>query len=250
MSYRRSIDPATMTHEQMIEDTNQITEYLKHRFNHEKIYLIGYSWGSYLGIKTIEKHPENYFAYIGIGQVTNQVESDKLSYDYMLQHAMEINDKSAVKKLSRFDRNASDFPCTEYISKVRLPMMNKYGIGFMRDNFSMAGIVKDILFFGGYTFSEKINFIQGMLFSEKHLWDNNQKGNLFESSVLFHVPVYFIHSKYDYMVSYSLARDFFEIIEAPGKYFFTFENSAHSPHIEEPEKFVEIVRNIAFQLRN
>jgi pimeloyl-ACP methyl ester carboxylesterase len=247
MSYSNSLDPATMTLGQMIEDTRQITEYLKRRFNQQKIYLIGHSWGSYLGIKTIEKHPENYSAFIGIGQVTNQVESERLAYDYMLQYAMENNDKSAVKNLERFNKNASDFPNMEYIGTVRSSLMNKYGIGMMRDNFSMAGLVKGILFFKGYTLSEKMNYIRGMTFSLTHLWDYVVEDNLFESSISFHVPVYIVHGKYDYQVSYSLAKQYFDIIDAPGKLFFTFENSAHSPLIEEPDKFIMILLQIQQQ---
>ncbi|MCL2066161.1 MAG: alpha/beta hydrolase [Treponema sp.] len=250
MSFSNSIEINTMTLEQMVEDTRQITEYLKHRFNKEKIYLMGHSWGSFLGIKTIEKYPGNYMAYIGIGQVTNQLESEKLAYDYMLQHAMEIGDKSAVRNLEKVNKNAFDFPTLEYIGNVRSPLMNKYGIGVIRDNFSMAGLVKDILFFKGYTFSEKLKFIRGMSFSLEHLWDYIIENNLFEPSILFQVPVYIIHGKYDYQVSYALSRGYFEIIEAPGKSFFAFEESAHSPNVEEPEKFVQVVLNIALQLEN
>jgi pimeloyl-ACP methyl ester carboxylesterase len=250
MSFSNSIDIATMTLEQMIEDTRQITEYLKRRFNQEKIYLMGHSWGTFLGIKTIEKHSENYLAFIGIGQITNQVESEKLAYDYMLRHAMEINDKSAVKNLEKFNRNASDFPTMEYIGTVRSSLMNKYGIGIMRDNISMAGLIKNILLFKGYTLSEKLKFIQGMSFSLTHLWDYVVEDNLFESSILFQVPVYITHGKYDYQVSYTLSREYFEKIETPKKSFFTFEKSAHSPNGEEPEKFVQIIRNIALQLEN
>jgi pimeloyl-ACP methyl ester carboxylesterase len=250
MSFNNSIDISTMTLEQMIEDTRQITEYLKRRFNQEKIYLAGHSWGSFLGIKTIEKHPENYLAYIGIGQVTNQVESEKLAYDYMLQYAIEINDKSAVKNLKKFNKNASDFPTFEYISTVRSPLINKYGIGIMRNNFSMAGLIKDILFFKGYTLSEKINLTRGMSFSQTHLWDYIDQDNLFESSISFQAPVYITHGKYDYVVSYTLAREYFEKIEAPEKSFFTFEKSAHSPNGEEPEKFAQTIHNIALQLQN
>jgi pimeloyl-ACP methyl ester carboxylesterase len=250
MSFSNSIDPATMTLEQMVEDTRQITEYLKSRFNQDKIFLMGHSWGSFLGIKTIEKYPENYLAFFGIGQVTNQVESEKLAYDFMLQHAIEINDKPAIRNLQKFDRNVPGFPTLEYIGTVRSPLMNKYGIGIMRENFSMAGLIKDIMFFKGYTLSEKIKYIQGMMFSLEHLWDYVVSDNLLESSISFQVPVYIIHGKYDYQVSYTLAREYFEIIEAPDKLFFSFENSAHSPNAEEPEKFVQIIHQIASQFIN
>ena len=249
MSFSKSIDPETMTLEQLIEDTKQITEYLKQCFNQEKIYLMGHSWGSFLGIKTIEKYPENYLAYIGIGQVTNQVESEKLAYDFMLQHAIEINDKSAIRNLQKFDRNALNFPMMEYIIASR-SLMNKYGIGMMHDNFSMARLVRYVMFFRGYTLSEKLKYNKSMEFSLKYLWNYVISDNLFESSISFQVPVYILHGKYDYQVSYTLAYEYYEIIEAPDKSFFSFENSAHSPNAEEPEKFVQIVRDIAQQLEN
>jgi Predicted hydrolases or acyltransferases (alpha/beta hydrolase superfamily) len=248
MSFSNSIDPATMTTEQMVEDTRQMTEYLQHRFNQEKIYLIGHSWGSYLGVKTIEKYPENYIAYIGIGQVTNQVKSEKLAYDYMLQHATEINDKSSVKNMKKFDKNAPDFPSIDYLGTVRGPLMNKYGIGFTHKNTpSMIGMMKMILFFKGYTLSEKTGCLRGMMFSLKTLWNDVIEDNLFESSVTFQVPVYITHGKYDYQVSHTLASEWFEKIEAPQKAFYTFEKSAHGTIMEEPEKFVQIIRNIALK---
>jgi pimeloyl-ACP methyl ester carboxylesterase len=106
------------------------------------------------------------------------------------------------------------------------------------------------LFFKGYTLSEKVNFVQGMSFSLIHLWDYVIEDNLFESSILFQVPIYIAHGKYDYQVSYTLACEYFEKIEAPEKSFFTFEKSAHSPNGEEPEKFVQIIRNIALESNN
>jgi pimeloyl-ACP methyl ester carboxylesterase len=250
MSFSNSIDPSTMTLEQMIEDTRHITEYLKSHFNQEKIFLMGHSWGSFLGIKTVEKYPENYFAFFGIGQVTNQMYSEKLGYDYMLQHAIEINDKSAIRNLQKFDKSSPNFPSMEYIGTVRSSLMNKYGIGLMRENFSMARFIKDIMFFKGYTLSEKIKYLQGTLFSLEHLWDNVLSDNLFETSILFQVPVYILHGKYDYQVSYTLAQEYFDKIEAPDKSFITFEKSAHSPIAEEPERFVQIVYQIASELED
>jgi pimeloyl-ACP methyl ester carboxylesterase len=247
MTFDRATDPSTMTLDQMIEDTRQMTEYLKQRFNQEKIYLMGHSWGSFLGIKTIEKYPENYTAYFGTGQVSNQRESEKIAYDYMLNHAKEIDDKAAIKSLEQFDRNASNFPQGEYMMTTRSALLNKYGIGIMHEDMSMMKVIKDMLFFEGYTFADKMGFMQGSLFSLQYLWDDVIANNLTESSTSFEVPVYIMPGKYDYQVSHDLARKYLEKIDAPAKAFFTFENSAHSPVFEEPELFVQTVKNIAAQ---
>jgi pimeloyl-ACP methyl ester carboxylesterase len=248
INFSSSIDPATMTLDQLVEDTRQMTEYLQHRFGQEKIFLMGHSWGSYLGIQTIEKYPNNYLAYIGVGQVTNQIESDRLAYDYMLQQAKEINDNRAIRNLQRFDRDAPEFPSLTYIVSVRTPLMNRYGIGVAHnENLSDFRLGVEGLFFKGYTFSEKIDYLRGISYSNLHLWDNSKKGNLFESSTSFAIPVFIIHGERDYMVSYALAREWFDKIDAPEKEFFSFEDSAHSPFMEEPEKFVQIMRNIALQ---
>jgi len=53
------------------------------------------------------------------------------------------------------------------------------------------------------------------------------------------IPVYFLHGRYDHAVSYTLAKNYFELFQAPEKAFFTFEHSAHSPHFEEPERVRE-----------
>jgi pimeloyl-ACP methyl ester carboxylesterase len=242
MSYSASIDPATMTIAQITEDARQMTAYLQNRFKQEKIYLTGHSFGSYLGIKVITKYPENYLAFIGIGQISNQLESEKLALDFMLQHATEINDKDALTKLKPFDGQATDFPSDDFLM-LRSQLLSKYGVGMAHQNFSMAGLIKDVLLFGGYTFPEKMGYIKGSLLSSK-LFDNTMKDNLFESSTSIDIPVYFIQGKYDYITSYALAQEYLNKIEAPTKAFFTFENSAHAPFLEEPEKFIQTMRKI------
>lgn len=250
ISFCTSIAPASMTVEQMVEDTRQLTEHLQRRFGQERIFLMGHSWGTVLSVKTIEKHPELFYAYIAIAQVTYQRESERLAYDFMLQYAREIGDRRAIRNLERFDRNAPEFPCLSYLGSVRSRLMNRYGIGISREErLTTFDLAKNILLFNGYTFSEKINYLRGMSFSFDHLWDYVIEGNLFESSTSFKIPVFLIHGKWDYQVSYTLAREWFEKIDAPEKTFFTFEKSAHSPIAEESEKFVQIIRDIALKLK-
>lgn len=247
MTYNKSTDPEAMTVAQMVEDTREVSEYLKSRFGQDKIYLIGHSWGSYLGVKTIEKYPENYLAYIGIGQISNQTESERLAYDYMVSHAKETNDKDVTRKLTKYDPYAEGFPQLDYLVKGRTATLNKYRIGHLHQGITSFDILKSLFVFKGYTVSEKIKWFLGADFSMIHLFPSVLSDTLFTSSVKFEIPFYIIQGEYDYMVSGVLAKKYLDAIEAPKKEFFIFSNSAHSPNMEEPEKFIEIFRKIALE---
>lgn len=69
-----------------IEDGVALTEYLRERFGQEKIYLMGESWGSALGIFMIDNKPEYYAGFIGTGQMVDFAKTERLDY----QKAMEI----------------------------------------------------------------------------------------------------------------------------------------------------------------
>lgn len=245
MTFSSDTDPGTMTIGQFVEDTRQMTDSLRKWYGVDKIYLMGHSWGSYLGIKTIEKHPELYHAYIGIGQVCNQLESERLAYDYIVAEARKAGDKQTIKAFEVYDKYADDFPSNDYLLKVRSNSMNKYGVGIKHKDCSMFDIAVDLLYYRGYTVMDKMHFLQGTMFSLNNMFHKIIEDNLFETSTRFEVPVYILHGKHDYQVSYKLAKAYLDSIEAPQKGFFTFEESAHSPNLEDVEQFVEVIRAIA-----
>lgn len=102
MSYNKSINSTGVTVDQMVDDVYEMTKYLQQRFNKSKIYLLAHSWGTYLGVKVIDKYSDCYTAYISIAQITNQSESEHLSYDYLLQYATSIGDTKSKCNLHPF----------------------------------------------------------------------------------------------------------------------------------------------------
>jgi pimeloyl-ACP methyl ester carboxylesterase len=74
------------------------------------------------------------------------------------------------------------------------------------------------------------------------LWDEMLATDLADVVTELALPVYFFHGIYDYTVSYRLARDYLERLKAPVKGFCTFDRSAHSPVLEEPERARRIMR--------
>ena len=86
-----------------------------------------------------------------------------------------------------------------------------------------------------------------MKFTKSYLWDEIMKTNLFKIIPSLEVPVYILQGRYDYETSYAVAKEYFDTLQAPVKKFFTFENSAHSPIFEEPEKFDMILKEILLE---
>ncbi|KAK2955524.1 putative alpha/beta hydrolase [Blattamonas nauphoetae] len=227
-----------MTVDQLVDDTKELSLFLKNLFKVEKIYLIGHSWGSYLGMRTISKHPEHYAAYIGVGQVASQRFSEKLAYRRMMEHALELNDIKTMQKLSKFDVNDEKFPTLYYISTARTSILNKYGYGVTHVPSATIDLFEPLKNFKGYTNAEKLATPPAFLHSLSYLWNPILDDVLAESIPSVQVPVLVVQGKWDYTTSYTLAKDFIERLDAPIKEFITFEDSAHSPHVEQPEEFM------------
>jgi esterase/lipase len=114
----------------------------------------------------------------------------------------------------------------------------------MREITSMWPLIKIVLNSPEYSFREKINFMKASMFCLENLWLDVINTSLFEYIDKMQLPIYIFQGVYDYQTSYCVAKDFFDQLEAPEKEFFTFENSAHSPNMEEVVKFNSIVNEI------
>lgn len=239
LSYSNKINPDSITVERFIEDDAEVTKYLCQRFNKQKVYLMAHSWGTCIGIRLVQKYSDLYEAYIPMAQMTDQEESEKLAYEYMLSYYKENGDTETLKKLQEagFD--------TKAYSKIRDSVMHKAGIGTTRD---MKSVIKGIFFTSlgckEYSLVERINIWRGRLFT-LNAWKNNDNewGKNVQAITEIKVPIYFLHGKYDYTVNYDMAKAYYEKLKAPKKDFYTFENSAHSPLFEEPDKAINILVN-------
>jgi pimeloyl-ACP methyl ester carboxylesterase len=243
-SYSKDISPESMKIAQFVSDTRDLSQILIKRFKKEKIYLMGHSWGSMLGILTAYQYPELYYMYFGIGQVCDQYKSEKISLEWLKEQAKLVNDKNAIEELSTLhypDSGANINDWEKYLMTER-QYVNEFGGGPTHQIKGMWPLVKMVLIAKEYTFKEKMNFMSSSMFSLKTMWLEIINKNLFNEIDSMKIPVYLFHGKYDYTVTYSVSKDFYEKLKAPSKEFYSFENSAHSPCMEEPEKFNEIVR--------
>jgi pimeloyl-ACP methyl ester carboxylesterase len=243
LSYHSDIPRETLTLEQYIADTLAVTAYLRHRYGQAKIYLMGHSHGTFLGIQVVARAPEMYHAYIGVAQMVDQLESERLAYDYMLRRFREIGDVRMVRKLEAAPVTGIGGTPEAYLA-VRDTAMHRLGIGTTHDMRSvLRGIFLPSLTSRAYTVGEKVNLWRGKRASGvSPLWEQMLGTDLATTAPRLDLPVYFLHGRHDYTCSYPLARAYCAELTAPVKGFHTFERSAHSPVFEEPERVGRILR--------
>ena len=243
MSFARDIPPETMTVEQLIADTIAVANYLRHRFGKEKIYLLGHSWGSFLGIQVAAKEPNLFHAYIGMAQVTYQLRSEIAARMHMLSAYQARGDTAMVRKLEAATISQKDGLSDAWM-RVRDEAMHGLGVGTTRDMRSVIkGVFVPVWRNPAYTLGEKIAFWRGMSWSRKFLWEEVLRTDLADRVGQLEIPVYFFIGQHDYTTNRDLAHDYFLRLNAPIKAFYTFHDSAHSPLFEEPERARAILRH-------
>ncbi len=242
LSYAAGSSAESMTVDQLVDDTVAVTDYLRERFHQDKIYLLGHSWGSSVAIRAAERAPERYAAYIGMAQVVHQIESEQLAYDYALTHYRELGDAKMVRKLEA-SPVTTGAPVPRAWNAMRDGLMHRLGVGTARDMDSVVtGVFVPSWASREYTLAEKTNLWRGKIGSRRIFWDEFMNVDLRAEVPSAAVPVYFVEGRHDFTASYPLARDYFDKLDAPVKGFYTFEDSAHSPAFEEPEKMLRLLR--------
>ena len=243
LSSSGDIPRQALTMEQLISDVFAVTNYLRQRFAKQKIYLMGHSGGTFIGIQAAARAPQLYHAYIGVAQMSYQLESERLAYEYMLRYFRGNGVPSMVRKLEAAPVTLEHGTPPEYAA-IRDQAMHRLGIGTMHQMRSLlTGLVLPSLQFREYTLPEKVNLWRAKSRSGISIvWDKMVTMDLRKQVTNLETPVYFFHGKHDYTVNYGLAKSYLALIRAPIKGFYTFESSAHSPMFEEPDRMNRILR--------
>jgi pimeloyl-ACP methyl ester carboxylesterase len=242
LSYNPRARRGSVTLEQLIADTLEVTDYLRRRFDQQRIYLMGHSGGTVLGTLAVAQAPDRYHAYVGVAQASRQLVSEKLAYDYMLGQFREQGNTKMVRKLEATPVTATEVP--EAYLAVRDEAMHRLGVGTTRQMRSVVtGIFLASLQCRDYTITEKANLWRGKAASGMSaIWNDMVRTDLISRVPALDVPVYFLHGVHDYTCCYVEAKAYFDRLDAPLKGFYTFTQSAHSPIFEEPARARQILR--------
>ena len=252
IAYDKNFDTGMITLENILKDTEAVTEYLKTRFGKDKIFLMGFSGGTHIALRAAEEHPENYYALINMAQaVTDGPERDALMYDFMKRIFIDRGDSASLRRLEESVEKTEDggIVCREWYDYVAL--LHKAGGGTIKDRSEFEGIVLPILFSRCYTIKEKLQYVPAMKMYRKTPLAGELAGFDYRVSVTsLDIPVYFISGESDYNCPWELVEEYCDIIDAPDKEFFLIPDAAHSPLWENPSVTCDILRQIKERTAN
>lgn len=245
IAYDSDINPASITTELLLDDTREMTEYLKERFHQDKIYIMGFSGGSQIAVRAAQQFPELYYAYIGMAQaVTDSSENDQLMYDFMKSVFEERGAKAKLKKLDTIvSYDEEGLHCKDWYSFVKL--LHEAGGGTTYNETEFWGIDVPIMLSHCYTIPEKINYIRGLKMYRTTTLSKELKDFDYRNSInAFEIPIYFLSGEYDYNCPWPLVKDYCEKLSAPDKGFYLIPNAAHSPLWENPTMSNDAMKEI------
>jgi pimeloyl-ACP methyl ester carboxylesterase len=234
-------DFATLSPETYIADGHALTQYLRERFGQERIYLLGESWGSLLGVWLVQRYPEDYAALVGVAQMVAFLETDRYDYALALDIARERGDVGKVRALERqgpppYYGAGVARKAAEYLLYLSAYMNANPEIHTNYDTLGDLAAPE-------YGLYDKVNYVRGLLRVMDVLWPLLWEVDLREEAASLEVPVYLLEGRHDVNAPPALAEDYIQGLEAPHKEIIWFEHSGHSPWVEEAEKVVDVMVN-------
>lgn len=233
----------TLTPERYVQDGVALVEHLRARFDEEKVYLLGESWGSILGTWMVRDHPELFHAFIGTGQMVNTTENDQIGYAMAIDYLTERGELERVAGLEEmgpppYVGGNETMTYARFLSVLNNKMARDIA-GRDEDH----DILIDALRSPEYGLWDKFTWVLGLMRAFNQVYPRLQDLDLRTQAADLAVPVYFWLGRYDYNAVTSLAESYYEVLEAPYKEIVWFEYSGHPPLYGEPDKTVDLLVN-------
>ncbi len=231
------LDPTdTITLDGFVDDTIAVTDHVRERFGQERIYLLGQSWGTTLGVLAVQQHPERYAAFIGAGQMVSQLATDTIFYQDTLAWAQDNGDAGLVADLL-----AIGPPPYDRMLDYELALAHEHDV-YPYDHtpnaegeagFSENFIVEE------YALIDQVHLLGAFMDTFSVLYPQLQHIDFRHTAAEFDVPMFFVQGAHEAGGRAELFDEWYPNVAAPIKDMTVLDTSGHRPLWEQPDEFVD-----------
>ena len=228
-----------------VDDLVGIAEHVRARLGKQRLVLMAHSWGTIPAMRAVLARPDLFHAYVGIGQVIDVRENERISIGYGLAEARRHGNADAVREIEAL----LPYPGTGPLTRERIVAARKWpqhygGMAAHRD-------ATNLWFYGAarlspdYDAEDRAALNAGSLFTLERLLDEFVQVD-FSGVREFPIPVVMFMGRHDYTTPSQPTADWLARVDAPFKRGVWFERSAHMVPWEEPGRtlvsLLEVVR--------
>lgn len=219
-----------------VDDAIEIAEAVRKKYHKSKIILMGHSWGTVIGLSAAQKRPDLFYAYVGIGQVINTRDNERVSFEYAVEQAKQHSNAAALKELESIAPYPGDKPITRERIIIARKWAQFYG-GMSADRETSTYYFDAPLLSPEYDKDDVCNIDKGSLLTLGQVLPEFLEVD-FKPMISFPIPVVMFMGRHDYTTPTQQTSAWLSRVKAPYKQGVWFDHSAHMIPWEEPGKML------------
>lgn len=223
------VDWSTLSLDRIVTDTTLVAEAIG---NGQKVFLIGHSWGSLVGALAVQRRPDLFGAYVGIGQLVHRDRQEQISYDWVALQARSDGNDEALAELATIH--------PPYTSQREFALQRgwlSHYHGEIFDKRRAREVLPAVIFGREYSLATRLRYVPCFKRSLEVLLPDRLHVDLFRTVPRLEVPVFVFAGRHDFNTPSALAAEWAAQLQAPSVEVVWFESTGHFIPIEAPEEF-------------
>ena len=246
----RSLRSADAAREQnlqaMVGDTERLLALLCDRFDRPAV-VAGFSMGATIAALATARRPDLVAALVTVGMDIDGPAAEDGAYQFALATARARNNRRAVRQLEAIGPPPHLEP-RQFATRARWAA-NFGGVRTGHTYSSMArGLLASLLRSPDYSLPDTVRAIRGITAAQAALLPELAALDLTRTLPRLDTPIVMAQGRHDQIAPPSAAERYAASLEAPHKQLVWFEHSAHMPHLEEPERFRQLLAQVRLSL--
>jgi pimeloyl-ACP methyl ester carboxylesterase len=241
-SLRGQKGPFDITLEQMVSDTVALLEILRDRFG-RKTFVAGFSFGATLGAHAAAKRPDLVATLVAVGTDIDGVAAGNSAYGFALASARQHGNRRALRQLEAIGP-PPHLRLKQFSTRVR--WATNFGGVATNETYGtlVRGLLTSLVRSPDYSLGDVVRTVRGINTTQTALLSEIATVDLVRNVPRIDVPVVMMQGRLDRVAPGEAAERYASSLQGPSKELVWFESSAHTPHLEESDKFRDVLMRV------
>jgi pimeloyl-ACP methyl ester carboxylesterase len=236
-------DRGHITVAQMVNDTIELLEMLHDRFGRPPL-VAGFSFGATFAAYAAARRPDLMAGLVAVAMDIDVPAAERHTYEFVLTTARQQGNVRAIHQLESIGP-------PPHVTSKQFRTRAKWAANFdgvtrgATFNGLLRSLLSSVIRSPDYSSRDLIGTLRGLSASQAALLPQLADTDLVRTVPNLDVPLVMLQGRFDQVSPAPAAQRFFDSVTAPSKQLIWFEQSAHTPQLDEPDKFRDVLVDVA-----